>query len=110
MIKVGQSRSRTAARERPRAAPEQTARWLLLIHAIAPRPHYLRVKIGRRLQKLGAVAVKNSVYVLPNSDAAREDLEWVAHEITADGGEATLCESRFIGGLTDGAVEQQFCA
>jgi DNA-binding transcriptional regulator PaaX len=47
--------------------------WLLLIHAIPPRPNYLRVKIGRRLQRLGAVAIKNSVYALPRSDEARED-------------------------------------
>jgi hypothetical protein len=80
----------------------------MLIHSIPPRPNYLRVKIGRRLQKLGAIAVKNSVYALPKSDGAREDFEWVAHEITADGGEASLCESRFIGGLTDDAIEQQF--
>src|SRR5947208_7248805 len=83
-------------------------RWLLLIHSIPPRPDYLRVKIGRRLQKLGAVAVKNSVYAMPRSEGAREDLEWIAHEMSSDGGEASLCESRFIGGLTDDAIEQQF--
>jgi hypothetical protein len=66
------------------------------------------VKIGRRLQKLGAIAVKNSVYALPRSEGAREDLEWVAREIAADGGEASLCESRFIGGLTDETIEEQF--
>src|SRR3954467_3375438 len=91
--------------ETPGGAP---ARWIMLIHSIPPRPSYLRVKIGRRLQKLGAIAVKNSVYALPKSEGAREDLEWVAHEITADGGEASLCESRFIGGLTDDVIEQQF--
>jgi len=83
-------------------------RWILLIHSIPPRPSYLRVKIGRRLQKVGAVAVKNSVYALPRTDGAREDLEWIAHEISSDGGEAQLCESRFIGGVTDEAIEQQF--
>jgi len=95
---------------RPAPSPEGAlpARWILLIHSIPPRPAYLRVKIGRRLQKLGAVAVKNSVYALPHSDGAREDLEWVAHEITGDGGEASLCESRFIGAVTDDAIEQQF--
>jgi hypothetical protein len=92
------------------ASTEASTRWILLIHSIPPRPNYLRVKIGRRLQKLGAVAVKNSVYALPKADGTREDLEWVAHEITSDGGEASLCESRFIGGLTDDAIEQQFCA
>jgi hypothetical protein len=104
MIKVSHASPDAASA----AARAEAPRWILLIHSIAPRPHYLRVKIGRRLQKLGAVAIKNSVYALPRSDAAREDLEWVAHEITADGGEASLCESRFIGGLTDDAIEGQF--
>ena len=87
---------------------EAPPRWILLIHSIPPRPNYLRVKIGRRLQKLGAVAVKNSVYAMPRSEGAREDLEWIAHEISSDGGEASLCESRFIGGLSDDSIEQQF--
>jgi hypothetical protein len=90
------------------AAAAPLPRWILLIHSIPPRPAYLRVKIGRRLQKLGAVAVKNSVYAMPRSEGAREDLEWIAHEISSDGGEASLCEARFIGGLTDDAIEQQF--
>ena len=105
------SRARPAASRpaaAPVAAPAAPTRWIMLIHSIPPRPNYLRVKIGRRLQKLGAIAVKNSVYALPRSDGAREDLEWLAHEITADGGDASLCESRFIGGLTDDAIEQQF--
>ena len=92
----------------PEATPGPEPRWILLIHSIPPRPAYLRVKIGRRLQKLGAVAVKNSVYAMPRSEGAREDLEWIAHEIVSDGGEASLCEARFIGGLTDEAIEQQF--
>ena len=37
------------------------SRWLLLIHQIPPKPDYLRVKIWRRLQRVGAVAIKNSV-------------------------------------------------
>jgi hypothetical protein len=49
--------------------------WLLLIHQIPPKPTYFRVKIWRRLQKLGAVAVKNSVYILPKGDQAQEDFQ-----------------------------------
>src|SRR5439155_373840 len=63
--------------------------WLLLIHQIPPKPGYLRVKVWRRLQALGAVAIKNSVYALPNTDDAREDFEWVLREIVKEGGEAT---------------------
>ena len=59
--------------------------WLLLIHQIPPKPDYLRVKIGRRLQRIGAVAVKNSVYVLPATDQTAEDFQWVRTEVV-DGG------------------------
>jgi hypothetical protein len=83
-------------------------RWLLLIHQLPPAPAYLRVKTARQLQKLGAVAVKNSVYVLPNTDAANESFAWLSGEISAGGGEATLCESSFVGGTSNEAVEALF--
>lgn len=83
-------------------------RWLLLIHQIPPTPNYLRVKIGRRLQRIGAVALKNSVYVLPSNDATLEDFQWVRREIVADGGEATICEARLVDGLTNEQVETLF--
>ena len=65
-------------------AAEPRPRWLLLIHQLPPTPAYLRVKTARQLQKVGAVAIKNSVYVLPNTDAAHESLTWVAKEIAGD--------------------------
>ena len=85
-------------------------RWLVLIHQIPPRPNYLRVKVGRRLQALGSVAVKNSVYVLPRGDQALEDFQWVRREIVAGGGDASVCEARFVEGLSDAAVEALFVA
>jgi hypothetical protein len=88
------------------AAPR--ARWLLLIHQIPPQPSYLRVKVGRRLQGLGAVAVKNSVYVLPRSDQAFEDFQWVRREIVGGGGDASVCEATFVEGLADATVEGLF--
>lgn len=84
------------------------ARWLLLIHQIPAKPNYLRIKIGRRLQSLGAVAIKNSVYVLPRSDQAHEDFEWVAREIARVGGDASVCEARFVEGLSDQRIEALF--
>ena len=36
-------------------------RWLLLVHQLPAKPAYLRVKIWRRLQDIGAVAVKKTV-------------------------------------------------
>jgi hypothetical protein len=83
-------------------------RWLLLIHQIPPKPAYLRVKVWRRLQRLGAVAVKNSVYVLPKSEQAQEDFQWVLQEIVRDGGDASVVEARFAQGLSDEQIEMMF--
>jgi hypothetical protein len=82
--------------------------WLLLIHQIPPQPAYLRVKVGRRLAKVGAVALKNSVYVLPETDAALEDLQWIAREIAEDGGEASISAARFVDGLGDEDIRRLF--
>lgn len=75
--------------------------WLLLIHQIPPEPGYLRVKVRRRLRGVGAVALKSTVYVLPPNERGREAFEWLAREIRTNGGEAILCEARFVGGLSD---------
>ena len=85
---------------------ESPNRWLLLIHQLPPKPDYIRVKVRRRLQRLGAVPLKRTVYVLPAGDPAREDFEWLAREIAIDGGEAALCESTFLDADTDRRLVQ----
>jgi hypothetical protein len=75
--------------------------WLLLIHQLPPTPNYLRVKVRRRLRRLGAVALKQTVYLLPNTEEALEDLQWLRQEIDSAGGSAIIAESRFVEGITD---------
>ena len=92
------------------AASPGGARWLLLIHQIPPKPDYLRVKIGRRLQRVGAVAIKNSVYVLPPSPESYEDFRWIVAEIEDAGGEAFVSEASLGAGLSDNDVRARFDA
>jgi len=80
--------------------PEQH-RWLLLVHQIPSRPTRLRVRVWRQLQRLGAMAVKSSVYVLPASDKTREDFTWLRQEIETGGGEAAVFEAVAVTGMTD---------
>jgi hypothetical protein len=82
------------------AAPTERG-WLLLIHQLPPKPDYLRVKVRRRLKGLGAVALKNTVYLLPNGDEQLEDFTWLVREIEGSGGSAMLCQADFIEGITD---------
>jgi hypothetical protein len=88
----------------------ERAPWLLLIHQLPPQPAYLRVKIWRRLQAMGAVAVKGAVYALPLDDQTQEDFRWLVREIIGSGGEASLCEARFVDGLSDQQVRALFDA
>lgn len=83
-------------------------RWLILAHRIPPNPRYLRAKIRQRLASVGAVAVKNSVYVLPHSSDALEDLQWIAQEITAGGGDAHLFEGDFVDPAAGDAAVEHF--
>ena len=85
-------------------------RWLLLIHQLPPTPPYFRVKIGRHLARIGAVAIKNSVYALPATAQTREDFAWVYREISSGGGEASVCEARLVEGLSDEQLEALFHA
>ena len=80
----------------------------MLIHQLPPKPDYFRVKVRRRLQRLGAVALKNSVYLLPRRTETREDFEWLVREIQAEGGEATLCRGALLAGTSDEEVEAMF--
>jgi hypothetical protein len=96
--------------DRPGARPPagDSRSWYLLIHQLPPRPLYLRAKIRRRLARVGALALKKSVYVLPPRDDCLEDLQWIAQEATAGGGEAFVCHAVFVGGVSDDALVAEF--
>lgn len=84
--------------------------WLLLLHQIPPQPAYLRAKILRRLNQLGALPIKNSAYLLPSGDDTLEDLQWVRREIVESGGEAWLFEAGALAGLSDQEIREAFRA
>src|SRR5215207_8244329 len=92
----------------PDAPTSDAPRWLLLIHQVPAKPDYVRVKVRRRLRRLGAVALKNAVYVLPRTDGTAEDFQWLLREIMADGGDALLAAASFVEGISDAGVEAMF--
>jgi hypothetical protein len=87
---------------------EAGARWLILAHQLPAHPSNLRVRVWRRLQQVGAVVLRNSLYVLPATDEAREDFNWVREEIQSSGGQVTVLEAAVVDGATDAELIQQF--
>jgi hypothetical protein len=88
--------------------PAGAAPWYLLIHQLPPKPLYLRARIRQRLARVGAVALKNSVYVLPATPESLEDCQWIAEEAVAGGGEAWVCAADFRGRPGNAEIEERF--
>ena len=85
----------------------QDPKWLLLLHQIPPSPPYFRAKVLRRLGQLGALTIKNSAYLLPDTPEHLEDFQWVRSEIT-DGGGGAWIFSVTSSSLSNAEIEDQF--
>jgi hypothetical protein len=81
---------------------------LLLLVGVPPTPSSLRVRVWRRLRSLGAVPLKRSAYLLPDTPERYEDFQWLAQEIQRDGGDATLVRVQQIENVSPADVLQLF--
>jgi hypothetical protein len=81
---------------------------LLLLVGLPPNPSSLRVRVWRRLRSLGAVPLKRSAYLLPDTPERYEDFQWLAQEIQREGGEATLIRVQQIENVTHEDVLRLF--
>lgn len=85
--------------------------WLALLHQLPAKPPYLRVKIWRRLQAIGAVPLKNAVHVLPWREDNEAAFRALLTEITTSGGgEAVLIDAQMIDGQSDAELRALFDA
>ena len=91
-----------------KATRRDARRWYLLIHQLPPKPLYLRAKIRQRLTRVGAIALKNSVYVLPFRDDCLEDFQWIAQEAVTGGGDAHVCSAAFVDSASEDALVARF--
>jgi hypothetical protein len=89
--------------------PQPAARrWLLFVHQLPSNPSNLRVRTWRRMQQLGAIPVKQAVYVLPDTPGAREDFEWLKTEVNGAGGDASVFAADNVDAWSDDALVEEF--
>jgi hypothetical protein len=89
---------------------ESSQNWLLLLYALPARQGASRVSLWRQLKKSGAVALKNSSYVLPDEPRHRERFQWLAQQVREGGGDATLVYATDIEGTSDAEIVRMFNA
>src|SRR5262245_14477556 len=80
--------------------------WLCLLFVLPAKRAHARVQAWRRLQRAGAVLLKNSAYVLPASPESREDFEWIKQEVVSSGGQAIVLAAR----APDAPTEEEIVA
>jgi len=79
-------------------------KWLLLLFELPTSLSNLRVKVWRKLQKIGAVNLKGSVWALPGTEETKEDFAWLAQEIEDGGGQAFLMCGQSLSDRTEEAI------
>lgn len=86
--------------------PDQT--WILLLYALPTKQGTHRVSLWRKLKKIGAVSLKTSAYLLPDTPGHYEHFQWLAQQVRDAGGDATLIRATVIEGMAEADVIRLF--
>jgi hypothetical protein len=92
----------------PTARKSDARRWLFFVHQLPTEPSNLRVRTWRRLQQIGAVPIKQAVYVLPDTPGTREDFEWLKQDVKGAGGDASVFAADALDASEDDGIADEF--
>lgn len=70
----------------------------------------IRVSVWRRMQRLGAIAPHNNLWLLPNREECIEAFYWLAQEVRSQAEQAVVLHVSMINGLSDQQLIEQFQA
>jgi hypothetical protein len=84
--------------------------WIALSYRLPPVPTRLRLAVWRRLKRIGAVLLHDSVWLLPADGQTREAFEWLGDEIEEQGGSALIWEAQSLDSRQDRLIAGRFRA
>jgi hypothetical protein len=84
--------------------------WVLLAYRLPRVPSTPRSAVWRKLKRLGVAWLGDGLVALPADPRTREQLEWVAEEVTEHGGEATVWLGRPLDATAASAVADRMTA
>src|ERR1700756_5080462 len=82
--------------------------WLLLVSRFPSSRASQRVEVWRKLQRYGALALRSSGHVLPESASNQEKLEWLATAIRNYRGDASVVRVQGFDDLPDEQLRRRF--
>jgi DNA-binding transcriptional regulator PaaX len=74
--------------------PHEPGEWLLLCYRLPREPSTPRITVWRKLKRAGVAQLADGLVTLPADARTREQLDWIAEEITQSGGEASIWLAR----------------
>jgi hypothetical protein len=88
----------------------QHAPWLMLMFTLSAKQASQRVEVWRKLKKYGALPLRTSGYLLPNTPENQERLEWLAAAIRKHRGEASVAQIHAMDDLPCEKLQNMFIA
>ncbi len=83
-------------------------KWLLFFYSVPSKPVNSRIKIWRKLAKIGAIQMKGAVYILPYNEENYEFLQWLASEVTSLKGDGTFIVAEKLETMTNSDIIDVF--
>lgn len=84
--------------------------WVLLAYRLPRVPSTPRSAVWRKLKRLGVAWLGDGLVALPADARTREQLEWIAEEVTDNGGEAALWLGRPLEASVAAAMAERMTA
>jgi hypothetical protein len=81
--------------------------WILMNYRVPRDPSTPRIAIWRQLRRLGVALLGDGLVGLPEDARTRERMEWIADQVEAAGGTATLWRARTLSRADEKAIAQQ---
>jgi hypothetical protein len=88
----------------------KVGRWVLLAYRLPREPSTPRIALWRKRRRLGAVQLQDGLVALPLDARTREQLEWLAEEVTEVGGQAAIWLAEPATAAQERALAQQMAA
>jgi len=86
------------------------APWLMLMFTLSAKQASQRVDVWRKLKKYGAIPLRTSGYLLPNTPENQERLEWLAAAIRKHKGQASVAQIHAMDDLPSEKLQDMFVA